>query len=633
MSRHCRPSLEPLEFRCVPATVVWTGAINSRWEVGRNWDAGRIPTADDVAVIDKAGAVVQIRSGSRQAGRLLCTQTLEISGGTLTLGRDGAVTVTRGRAAIEATIGLLGATAVGAIDTAASEVANVRLLGGTLDAHGLEVTDSLVWGGGTLQGTGTVVLSGSAALNGGNKTLGGVDLINAGGVAWTGGRVRAADGGTFINTHGATFLIAASGTRFDPALVNHGTVAVASAGTAETGAFTQAGTLELRAGKLNVQSFVQTAGLTVLKGGTLASGKAVVLAGGTLAGAGTVAADVNDSAGRIAPGGGNTLVIAGNLTMGGASSLVLVATLGGGSDQVVVTGQAALGGELSIQLVGVPTEAVRYIGLTAAGVTGAFRTVRASAPGATVTVTVGAQTVAMDVAPVAVRREEPADEPAEAADDFDDADASGEEDGSPDMQLFGGRSEAASGQPAASYGQSPLRLESVGGGADLGGARKAAASREASGAARPDEPLEFGDVLAALPAPALPELEPESDADLLGAADLVTTLLLGGLPRARLSQGGASLSAVATFLGGDDAAGRAAGADADLGMLLIDPVGRLGGWPDAAGPADGAEPDGVARAVPAAAGLAGLFLAAREVRMRRRPRSCGAGRERREGGE
>jgi hypothetical protein len=118
----------------------------------------------------------------------------------------------------------------------------------------------------------------------------------------------------------------------------------------------------------------------------------------------------------------------------------------------------------------------------------------------------------------------------------------------------------------------------------------------------------------ALPLPALPDLALASDDDLLSSAELAASLLLGGRTRARLSsQGGTALSAVATVLSGENLAAPVGPADAAFGGLLVDPVGRLGNWPDAAARAEEATPvAALTKTAPAAVlAAAGLLVTAR----------------------
>jgi hypothetical protein len=639
MPRHRRLRLEALEGRWLPATLVWTGAVSDRWDVPGNWDLRHVPTAADVAVIDRAGAVVQILSGAQRVAQLVCTQTLEITGGTLTI----APATNRGRGP-----GLIGVDLIDAVTTDdalpapdPSSVANLRMLGGTLNASALEVTASLVWGGGTLKGD-TFTVSGHAILNGGNKMLDGVEFRNLGTLTWSSGRVRVGDDSTLVNAPGAMFQVNAADSRFDPKLLNNGMVVVAASGVIEMAGLAQSGVLALRGGTLKVGSFTQTDGVTDLQGGALASGQALLLYGGSLTGSGTVLADVSAVAGRIAPGGGSTLVINGDLTLGNAAGVSAVAVVGGGNDEVVVKGQAVLDGELLVRVVGVPGNAVQYVVLTAGNLTGNFKTVRTFAPGAKVTVTVGGKTVVVEAAPIPVQPDQPADQPG-----IDDAPSSDPDTRMEDVeeadttagptslvQFFGGQILSTTPQSSLSYAQSPFRLDVGGGSTDLGGARKTALSHETILAARPEEPLGLN-VDSALPLPALPDLALASDDDLLSSAELAASLLLGGRTRARLSsQGGTALSAVATVLSGENLAAPVGPADAALGGLLVDPVGRLGNWPDAAARAEEATPvAALTKTAPAAVlAAAGLLVTARGGK-RGKSGSRRASRQRRKDGE
>jgi type VI protein secretion system component Hcp len=57
-SLRCRPALETLEVRTVPAVINWINPAGGDWSVAANWDLGRKPAPADDAVINIANIQV-----------------------------------------------------------------------------------------------------------------------------------------------------------------------------------------------------------------------------------------------------------------------------------------------------------------------------------------------------------------------------------------------------------------------------------------------------------------------------------------------------------------------------------------------------------------------------------------------
>jgi hypothetical protein len=183
--------------------------------------------------------------------------------------------------------------------------------------------------------------------------------------------------GTLVKSAGAgTTTIGTGSPAFRPQITNTGTVEV------------QSGTLTINWG-----SYTQTAGQIVLNGGnfSIAGSPAmpVHLDGGSLTGSGTVTANVNNTAGSVAPGlSAGQLNVTGNYTQSAPAALEI--ELGGlapGTDFDVlsVSGTAALGGTLSVDLIGgfVPHVGEQFLILTAGSVSGTFMAVETLAPNLT----------------------------------------------------------------------------------------------------------------------------------------------------------------------------------------------------------------------------------------------------------
>jgi hypothetical protein len=145
--------LEQLEDRTLLSTVNWINATGGDWDTASNWDAARVPTATDDAVINVAGITVTHSSSvSDSVHSLSCHNDFSLSAGTLVVGSTVEVT---------GTFKLSGGTLSGATVTSDTTITGTTS-GGTLDAVTLQGTLDLrgnaganahVRGGLTLDGT------------------------------------------------------------------------------------------------------------------------------------------------------------------------------------------------------------------------------------------------------------------------------------------------------------------------------------------------------------------------------------------------------------------------------------------------------------------------------------------------
>ena len=137
------PLMEALEERTVLSTIVWAGG-NGDWDTAANWVGGVRPGANDTAQINDSNITITFSTGGIDSvGDIQFTgtgSTLKLSNGTL------AVT---------------GNTGV------ASNLNNYTQTGGTLDGAGtVNVSGTTTWSGGTMTGGGTTNANGGLMLGG-----------------------------------------------------------------------------------------------------------------------------------------------------------------------------------------------------------------------------------------------------------------------------------------------------------------------------------------------------------------------------------------------------------------------------------------------------------------------------------
>jgi RHS repeat-associated protein len=296
-------SAEPL------CTDTWTGGSTGTWQTASNWSTGKVPTSADVACVG-AGVTVEVSSGANAAAVLENKGTLVLSRGSLEL--------------------------AGALEESTAYAFTVS--GGTLKgAAKLDVSSSLSWTEGTMEGSGSTVLGAAASgtIRAVSTTLSERRLVNEGTLTLAAGSLELANGAVFTN--GGTFNLndneKGCGECFRTGLekgsgsssfVNTGTVKKA-AGAEEVGiaintenlgtingktgtiAFTGGsssvlgnssvleGVIKIASASVTGDSFKGTGGELKLSSGTLsmtegntATISGLVMAGGTLTGAGTL---------------------------------------------------------------------------------------------------------------------------------------------------------------------------------------------------------------------------------------------------------------------------------------------------------------------------------------------------------
>jgi hypothetical protein len=304
-ARGQRPELVALESRTVPSTVAWLRPAGGDWDTGPNWAGGRVPTANDDAVIPFAGITVTHATAAADAVRSLNSEAaLDLSAGSLTLGSGAADTAAR----IDALFAVSGGTLAlrrTTLDGVGSVVnfGTVRFDRGTANTVNVAL-DNEAEVSGDVGATGTINNNARRAfVNGPSATLrmvgAGLQLANAFtnqghiqlGTPISGGGLSVA-GGTLVNAPGATIDILTTGFLSAADFDNQGTITTAtSGGIGTSGAFVNRGTIAVNAVFLSVSSSAFTNSGTITIAPHLAFGfrGGMFEQDGTVAGTGTLA--------------------------------------------------------------------------------------------------------------------------------------------------------------------------------------------------------------------------------------------------------------------------------------------------------------------------------------------------------
>jgi hypothetical protein len=245
-----RPSLEVLEGRTLPSTIVWINPAGGDWDTPANWSGGKLPGATDDVSIDLPGITVTHAAAVVDSiHSLVSHDALVLSGGSLTVAAPSTLT------------------------------SALTITGGTFAGPGtVTVTGLFTWAGGTLSGGSLTADGGLVISNPGSAALNDFTLTNAGPATMTGtGALAVGNGSVWDNLPGATLGIQGDlGFRFtgpaDFAFNNGGTV-VKSAGAGEAvlgPEVNNAGTVQVLSGTLvvgrgtNSGAFLGAAGTTLI---------------------------------------------------------------------------------------------------------------------------------------------------------------------------------------------------------------------------------------------------------------------------------------------------------------------------------------------------------------------------------
>ena len=283
----------------------WTGGIEGTWQTGSDWSAGHAPTSGEVACIG-SGKTVDVTSGANHASVLVDEGTLVISAGSLELG-----------SVLEA-----------------SSVSALTMTGGALTGAGtLDVSGSLVWKEGEMEGSGVTVLNTGAS---GTVDAPGVELserrfTNEGTLTLTAGGIELAGGAVLSNT--GTFYLNDNERACEEC--NRGGLEKGSG----SASFTNTGVVEKAKGaggaaigvdSENVGTIDGKTGTVVFAGG---SNSSTFISGSVLEGAVSIEG-ASVTAGSFKASSGELDVAGGSLSItGGATATVGVLVMGGGRVQ------------------------------------------------------------------------------------------------------------------------------------------------------------------------------------------------------------------------------------------------------------------------------------------------------------
>ncbi|MBM4112687.1 MAG: hypothetical protein FJ253_04830, partial [Phycisphaerae bacterium] len=251
-------------------------------------------------------------------------------------------------------------------------VSNFALVGGAIDGMGtLVVTDSLLWSGGTMGGSGITRIGRDAqATITGGVSLNARTIVNEGAAVLDCPNSLPFHNGGHIENHGLFEIVTDAifgSTSGSPAIENFGELRK-SAGDGITwlnGPVNNHGLVTLQHGKLLLYSlYTQNEGTTHLDGGTLETVTSVEILGGALTGSGEIG-DIVHNGGVVAPGSaagtiGAIAVSDGQFGANAALEQFAEGTLsidiggmepGTGFDVVTVAGPATIAGHLAVDLV------------------------------------------------------------------------------------------------------------------------------------------------------------------------------------------------------------------------------------------------------------------------------------------
>lgn len=436
-SRRPRLVLEALEDRCLLSTVNWILNGSGDFNNAANWDAGRVPTMTDDAVINISGITIT-SSQFPIVNSLQCSAQLMITGGVFTIDNGGVSNSHINTVAIDSgtalqvlsnslfinggsSAGSLVASAPAAIklgnnqfsmnggsallgsglffvaggmltfNVSENAPANFQVDGGAVDGPGvLTISNTFTWSGGSLDGSSSTVVPAGTTLSimsANFKYLtGGHTLDIAGSANWTDSGELDGSPGSIINNRG-TFnvendAVSGSGGAGAGVIFNNSGVFTKSGTTGTTAfqgnQFNNLGTVNVQSGTLSFDTnYTQTAGTTTVSAGaTLASGGSVNIQGGALNGLGTVDADVSNAGTVSTASSPGTLTITRSYTQ--TSTGILTIQIGGPGqfDTLAIGGAANLGGTLNLSRINnfTPSAGQVFKILTFASANGGFAT-------------------------------------------------------------------------------------------------------------------------------------------------------------------------------------------------------------------------------------------------------------------
>ena len=137
------PLMESLEDRTVLSTIVWAGG-NGDWHTAANWIGGVRPGANDTAQINDPNVTITHNTGDSDS-----VGDVQFNGAGATLSVSSGSLVVTGNTSV------------------ASNLKNYTQTGGTLDGAGtVNVSGTTTWSGGMMMGVGTTNANGGLTLGG-----------------------------------------------------------------------------------------------------------------------------------------------------------------------------------------------------------------------------------------------------------------------------------------------------------------------------------------------------------------------------------------------------------------------------------------------------------------------------------
>jgi hypothetical protein len=140
-----RPSIrlhvDQLELRAVPATIVWTGAVNDFWQNPHNWSTSRVPASGDIAVINFGSPVLQGVGGAEEVDVAAGAQLTLVNGASGSWGfciNRGELTMEAGSSASGIPVGNAG------VLTGSGVINGILANSSATDGHGFPFTGTLL---------------------------------------------------------------------------------------------------------------------------------------------------------------------------------------------------------------------------------------------------------------------------------------------------------------------------------------------------------------------------------------------------------------------------------------------------------------------------------------------------------
>jgi hypothetical protein len=345
-----RPDLLTLEGRTLPSTITWLHPTSGDWDNAANWAGGRVPLANDEAVIPFAGiTVTHATNAADTAASLRSEAALEISAGRLTITGTASG---GGTSQIDALVTVEGAGTLSFLNGSVNGVGTLRNFATlNLGSIGIIASEGVVNvavdnEAGVLTALG-VINNDTATpfVNGPNATLmcgpaegSQVSLefthgfTNQGHIKIQALDTLIVDSGTVVNAPGATLNFSGAGT-IQANLDNQGTVNVDPAGFNNgVGAIGTGAKTVTNEGTLTVSG---SAGMLTIQAGQFEQA-------GSVTGPGTLS--IQDATADFAPGAVNAIakLTVFNSTLTSAMPLTNLVTIGGSTINASVVNQGTL---------------------------------------------------------------------------------------------------------------------------------------------------------------------------------------------------------------------------------------------------------------------------------------------------